>query len=407
MCYNVFFFCNFAIMKKYTLILTLTLFSFNLFAQKISTKDIMVFDTSVFINDLKVESFRNLIACYKDDTLFFIDYQKRDKKDSLNIFAYPHVKNKYYIKSIYTPNIEFSKSSSIEDISVNDKYLAILIFEKLLVYERKNNGDFIYLKSFEVDHSITNCRFLPNGKIILFKNYLGYKCSKEETTRLSLMDIENGKIIKTIFPYFALSGFSYFEPKRLIEVTDNSILYSQVGEYKIIEFDFDLNIIDTISNPNVKWKRMKDKEMNKILEKYPEAAERIYYLDKWDYLSSKIYKILYNKNYLYVFYGEKRDEDKRSYLNYDIWRKKSKGWELIKEKIKDYDDNKENRNSQNFILPFADPLLFSGSYFIRIIQDTPIRKKEYKSNEEYKKALTDYLLNNNYVYSIQTFRIKL
>lgn len=394
-------------MKKNTLILTFTLFSFNLFAQKITTKDIMLFDTSVFINDLKVESFRNPNAFYKDDTLFFIDCQKRDTRDSLDLFIYSNKEKKYFIKHIYTPNIEFSKSSSIDDISLNDKYLTILIFEKLFVYERKNNGDFIYLKSLEVDHSITNCRFLPNGKIILFKNYLGYRCNVEETTCLSLMDIENGKIIKTIFPYFALAGFSYFEPKRLIEVTDNSILYSQVGEYKIIEFDFDLNIIDTISNPNIKWKRMKDKEMNKILEKYPEAAERIYYLDKWDYLSSKTYKIFYNKNYLYVFYGEKRDKDKRGYLNYDIWKKSSKGWELIKEKIKDYDEDRTNRNSQNFILPFADPLLFSGSYFIRIIRDTPIKKKEYKSNEEYKKALTDYLLNNNYVYSIQTFRLKL
>lgn len=332
-------------MKYSIILLTIIIFSSPIFSQTSSTKDYIKIENTIpikeFMFNMEKQSSNQssgLMSCYNNDTLFFFlaDYSS---SDSIRMFAYSHNTNTYSYKNFDVSELINNEGKSFYNIS------SFAVSKDYLVIASSSKGSFLYVFNRLGERYVYNSKipyegnlfsngiyFLPNGKLLGIKNYVYYREAQNQSSKLSILNLKTKIVEKTINTEFFLPLYTLMSPYNIVSVNDKSILFSQRGDYKIAEYDFELNHIGNIENKEIKWDRMPQNASDSIYNTSEFAVQMIPYMmrnmDKYNCINN----IYSSKDKLFVFYSKKGSLEKNYY---DIWAKDNGSWVLLKKDISD------------------------------------------------------------------------
>lgn len=214
--------------------------------------------------------------------------------------------------------------------------------------------------------------------------------------------LKQKKVEKTISLEFLLPLYAFRTDYNILSVNNNSILFSQRGDYKISEYDFDLNLIGTIENKEIKWDRMPQSASDSVFNNTKQAVERIPYfssnIDKY----SSVHNIYSSNDKLFVFYSKKGNYEK---IYYDIWKKENGKWTLLKKNISDNPKSIRKKHKQTItMINYGRDIYFVGDKFLRI--DIILPDLGTYPKLIYMKKVQNYILNNNIPYGVEVINFK-
>lgn len=368
-------------MRKVFLLVVTILFSISLFSQHLSTKDFIKIEKTINIEELKYNmekhndysAFSDLISYYYNDTLFFLRADL-STPETIRMYAFSIETNTYSYQDFDASALISGFDGiayNIEKFTINRDYLVIPCYNNgnfLFVYKRISKE---YVYDFRVQYDSSkfseDIKFLPNGKLLGLKNYVSYTRADgekpEESSSLSILNLETKEIEKTINLEFLLPLYTLRSPYNILSVNDSSILFAQRGDYKIEEYDFDLNKISTIENKEIKWDRMPQNASDSLYRYTKFAGEKFPYLNANIDKYSCIHNIYSSNDKLFVFYSKKGSFNK---LYYDIWTKESGNWILLKKDISDITKSIRHLNERSLTAMSANNIYFLGDKFIRL-----------------------------------------
>ena len=405
-------------MKNVIPILLICSFSICTFSQK-TTKDYIEIESITKIEGLmyNMEKFLNsthsdLLSSYYNDTLFFLRADLTTP-ETLRIYAFS-VKTQIYSYQDFDATKLINNFDgtpyNIDYFAINDNYLVIPgykgeINSKFLCVYKRIGKEFIY--DFEVtvgnNKFSEGIEFLPNGKLLGLKNYIYYGEKPEESSALTILNLETKEIEKTINLEFLLPLYTLMTPYNILSVNDNSILFSQRGDYKISEYDFDLNLIGTIENKEIKWDRMPQSASDSVFNNIKQAVNRIPYISSNIDRYSCVHNIYSSNDKLFVFYSKKGDSQK---FYYDIWKKQNGKWILLKKNISDNPKSIRKKKDQTLTMKNSidNIYLIDDNKILRIGTLLPDLGKY--PNRIYKSKLHEYIFNNEVPIVVEIINFK-
>lgn len=394
---------------SWCIVFTTILFSSNLFAQKIFNNQWLDYDTSIFFK----ENINTSTMCFDNDSTLI--YNDADKDTTLTFF---NIYNKKSFDVSIGKYVEW-----VSEIFANKNYLIITtddnIFDSvadIYIFERQTDS-LKLLNTVHLDsvYSIKEAYFLENGNMIMVDGYFGnWKEHNNNFLNLILLDIKNGKELKRITPNMELSLMTYFNPSKLVTLSNNSILFSQKGVYKIYEYDFNLNLIDSLSNKKLKWKTFPKSKNDEILVKYDDFRNKIIQrlsdmMNNKVLEYSRVIQMYYFNDKLFISYTNPYNKKTESDLSYDIWSKKNNQWVLEKSNIPDDVDKKLRKKKAYSRMRY----IFEKSLFVKdnklfVLQKGMPYSLNYLFNlteKEYEDKEKEYYLQNSEKMFIDVFDI--
>lgn len=404
-------------MKNIITLLLILAFSICVFAQN-STKKYIEIENTTIIDELKYNleksengTYSDLVSYYYNDTLFFVRTDFTSPK-TIRMYAFDVKTNIYSYQDIDARNLinNFDdKAYSIDNFAINQDYLVItghkgvINSQCLYVFRRRKGKEFVY--GFEVplnNRKFSNkIKFLPNGKLLGLKNYVFYGEKPEESSSLSILNLETKEVEKTINLEFLLPLYTIRSPYNILAVNNNSIFFSQRGDYKISEYDFDLNLIGNIENKEIKWERMPQSISDSIHNNSIFVRERIpFLLDNIDKYSC-IHNIYSKGNKLFVFYNKKGSFKK---IYYDIWTKEGGNWVIQKKGISDNPKSIRYANKQTLTgrSPDDNIYLIDETKFLRL--GLPFPDLGFYPKIILMQKAQKYFMNNDIPYAVEIIK---
>jgi hypothetical protein len=292
-------------------------------AQKIFSEQMFEYDTSIYLN---IPGDKYIEWCFDNDSCFVY------WTDTM-----------LYTLNIYNNNIT---QTSIKDyikwaacLAANKDYIVIMTndniwdtIEDAYIFKRQN-GKCYYQKTIHIDNVYTadEVYLSRDNKLLLSDSYLtGSNTNYDNPFTLLLLDIVTGKEIKRIPLPFELPMLSYFGPTKVVGITDNSIFFSQKRINKIYEYDYNLDLKDSLVNNNIKWKSYPKDKHDTILKSYSEVADRAGTMVEDVYKHSMVFTLYPFDNKVLVSYNDRYYKGKRDYFeaSFDVWERKDDGWQL-------------------------------------------------------------------------------
>lgn len=393
--------------------------SFNLFSQTY-TRDFLSIDTTVVFSDIKefapdgqriqlsISSFGNCfdilpiknsllkksdlkINRYNSKTGEFLEYTVKIPQQICSS------KERYYLNGVFSFNDSILLYANSYNYEKNKRTIKLLLYS---VHENETKNIFSFTD--EID-DINDIIYLPNNKLLICSGYLGQKDAKAKFIKLSILNKETGNLEKSINLGIDLAGLSYIQKNKQIAVTDSSILFTELGIYKIYEFDFNLNLINIIEK-NSNWSKFPNKTMKKILKHSKEPIDRIYKLSEYWDKYNRIFRIYSEKDTLYVFYNKPL----QNYGTLDIWHKKDNSWVLYKENIEDFIDYKNTKTARNSINYTSKYILFKENKVYTFDFGIPLSTKNINTlkEEEIDKFKEKYFIENDNVLLLDIFSFR-
>lgn len=393
--------------------------SFNLFSQTY-TRDFLSIDTTVVFSDIKefapdgqriqlsISSFGNCfdilpiknsllkksdlkINRYNSKTGEFLEYTVKIPQQICSS------KERYYLNGVFSFNDSILLYANSYNYEKNKRTIKLLLYS---VHENETKNIFSFTD--EID-DINDIIYLPNNKLLICSGYFGQKDAKAKFIKLSILNKETGNLEKSINLGIDLAGLSYIQKNKQITVTDSSILFTELGVYKIYEFDFNLNLINTIEKKS-KWSKFPNETMKSILKHSKEPIDRIYKLSEYWDKYNRIFRIYSEKDTLYVFYNKPL----QNYGTLDIWHKKDNSWILYKENIEDFIDHKNTKTARNSINYTSKYILFKENKVYTFDFGIPLSTKKINTlkEEEIDKFKEKYFIENDNVLLLDIFSFR-
>ena len=393
--------------------------SFNLFSQTY-TRDFLSIDTTVVFSDIKefapdgqriqlsISSFGNCFdilpiknSLLKKSDLKINRYNSKTGEFSEYTVKIPQQifssKERYYLNGVFSFNDSILLYANSYNYEKNKRTIKLLLYS---VHENETKNIFSFTD--EID-DINDIIYLPNNKLLICSGYLGQKDAKAKFIKLSILNKETGNLEKSINLGIDLAGLSYIQKNKQITVTDSSILFTELGVYKIYEFDFNLNLINTIEKKS-KWSKFPNETMKSILKHSKEPIDRIYKLSEYWDKYNRIFRIYSEKDTLYVFYNKPL----QNYGTLDIWHKKDNSWILYKENIEDFIDHKNTKTARNSINYTSKYILFKENKVYTFDFGIPLSTKKINTlkEEEIDKFKEKYFIENDNVLLLDIFSFR-
>ncbi|MEE3412966.1 MAG: hypothetical protein VZQ58_03690 [Bacteroidales bacterium] len=393
--------------------------SFNLFSQTY-TRDFLSIDTTVVFSDIKefapdgqriqlsISSFGNCfdilpiknsllkksdlkINRYNSKTGEFLEYTVKIPQQICSS------KERYYLNGVFSFNDSILLYANSYNYEKNKRTIKLLLYS---VHENETKNIFSFTD--EID-DINDIIYLPNNKLLICSGYLGQKDAKAKFIKLSILNKETGNLEKSINLGIDLAGLSYIQKNKQITITDSSILFTELGVYKIYEFDFNLNLINTIEKKS-KWSKFPNETMKSILKHSKEPIDRIYKLSEYWDKYNRIFRIYSEKDTLYVIYNKPL----QNYGTLDIWHKKDNSWILYKENIEDFIDHKNTKTARNSINYTSKYILFKENKVYTFDFGIPLSTKKINTlkEEEIDKFKEKYFIENDNVLLLDIFSFR-
>jgi hypothetical protein len=389
-------------MLKQISILLLVLLS-NLFSFSQKNYERFKVEKKTEITDFKYSLFRDFAGEYSDlfssfyDGKLYFFIQDYTNFDSLRVFCYDvNASECVYFDLNLQSALKDSKDKElyIESFASNGEYLVFWgCPDKKAIFFFKREGDsFVYDFKIADDKSLfqDQMEFLDNGELLGLR--AAPKFGEENFAKLSLLDLETKKIRKTIDIAQNITGYNYIYPYKLLDVSENSIFFSHRGEYKIEEYDFDLNKQSEIIGNESYWIQTPQNLSDSIMNLSPYAVDRsARFLDLKEKYST-VYSISVDGSKVFVFY---ENEGERNNTYFDVWERENSEWILKGKNIKDYSKSVRKLVKRTLSLDsdFKTKMYFTNSKIVRLRADLP--KNLFLPMFLYMPMLEKYVAKNN------------
>ena len=389
-------------MLKQISILLLVLLS-NLFSFSQKNYERFKIEKKTEITDFKYSLFRDFAGEYSDlfssfyDGKLYFFIQDYTNFDSLRVFCYDvNASECVYFDLNLQSALKDSKDKElyIESFASNGEYLVFWGYpDKKAIFFFKREGDsFVYDFKIADDKSLfqDQMEFLDNGELLGLR--AAPKFGEENFAKLSLLDLETKKIRKTIDIAQNITGYNYIYPYKLLDVSENSIFFSHRGEYKIEEYDFDLNKQSEIIGNESYWIQTPQNLSDSIMNLSPYAVDRsARFLDLKEKYST-VYSISVDGSKVFVFY---ENEGERNNTYFDVWERENSEWILKGKNIKDYSKSVRKLVKRTLSLDsdFKTKMYFTNSKIVRLRADLP--KNLFLPMFLYMPMLEKYVAKNN------------
>ena len=389
-------------MLKQISILLLVLLS-NLFSFSQKNYERFKIEKKTEITDFKYSLFRDFAGEYSDlfssfyDGKLYFFIQDYTNFDSLRVFCYDvNASECVYFDLNLQSALKDSKDKElyIESFASNGEYLVFWGYpDKKAIFFFKREGDsFVYDFKIADEKSLfqEQMEFLDNGKLLGLR--VAPKFGEKSFAKLSLLDLETKKIRKTIDIAQNIIGYNYIYPYKLLDVSENSIFFSHRGEYKIEEYDFDLNKQSEIIGNESYWIQTPQNLSDSIMNLSPYAVDRsARFLDLKEKYST-VYSISVDGSKVFVFY---ENEGERNNTYFDVWERENSEWILKGKNIKDYSKSVRKLVKRTLSLDsdFKTKMYFTNSKIVRLRADLP--KNLFLPMFLYMPMLEKYVAKNN------------
>lgn len=393
--------------KKILLLLLISLYALFSFSQssyerfKIEKKtEISDFKYSIF-KDFEAE-YSDLFSSFYDDKLYFF-LQDYTKFDSLRVFCYDVNASEYvYFDLNFQAILKDCKSKEfyIDAFASNGEYFVFQGYsnENAIFFFKREGDSFVYDFKIADEKSLfqEQMEFLDNGKLLGLR--VAPKFGEKSFAKLSLLDLETKKIRKTIDIAQNIIGYNYIYPYKLLDVSENSIFFSHRGEYKIEEYDFDLNKQSEIIGNESYWIQTPQNLSDSIMNLSPYAVDiSARFLDLKEKYST-VYSISVDGSKVFVIY---ENEGKYNNTYFDVWERENSEWILKCKNIKDYSKSARKlvKSSLSLDSDLKTKIYFTNSKIVRLRVDFP--KNPFLPMFLYMPMLEKYLAKNDIPFVVE------
>jgi hypothetical protein len=275
--------------------------------------------------------FTNFSKYKSSDTIVVYRINVRTKQMDTLCFFIPDIRN--FLRDNYSMGANY--------IAYNQRYLVLGFFKKVMLYQQDTNGKFAFQKEISfMDHttdtSFRNAWFLDSNTLLLSN----VQNSETPPTVLCQYNVEQGRRIKEIHPYFNTLLLANFYPQHLIDAQDNCIVFANRNEYSFLLYDRAFNRVDSLAANMKGWKSMSAKTINRINRKYDktDAMDIINEVSKYEYAIDQLQWVyIVNPTKLMCVYtpvGDKQNQMPAMPI-INIWEKKDGNWSITKQAIQD------------------------------------------------------------------------
>lgn len=361
------------------------------------------------ITDFKYNIFKDfsgeysdLFSSFYDGKLYFF-IQDYTNFDSLRVFCFDvNASECVYFDLNLQSALKDSKDKElyIESFASNGEYLVFWGYpDKKAIFFFKREGDsFVYDFKIADEKSLfqEQMEFLDNGKLLGLR--AAPKFGEKSFAKLSLLDLETKEIRKTIDIAQNISGYNYIIPYKLLDVSENSIFFSHRGEYKIEEYDFDLNKQSEIIGNESYWIQTPQNLSDSIMNLSPYAVDiSARFLDLKEKYST-VYSISVDGSKVFVFY---ENEGKYNNTYFDVWERENSEWILKCKNIKDYSKSARKlvKSSLSLDSDLKTKIYFTNSKIVRLRVDFP--KNPFLPMFLYMPMLEKYLAKNDIPFVVE------
>lgn len=393
--------------KKILLLLLISLYALFSFSQK--NYERFKIEKKTKITDFKYSIFKDfsgdysqLFSSFYDGKLYFF-IQDYTNFDSLRVFCYDvNASECVYFDLNLQSALKDSKDKElyIESFASNGEYLVFWGYpDKKAIFFFKREGDsFVY--DFKVSDKESlfqeQMEFLDNGDLLGLRAVP--KFGEKSFAKLSLLDLETKEIRKTIDIAQNIIGYNYIIPYKLLDVSENSIFFSHRGEYKIEEYDFDLNKQSEMIGNESYWIQTPQNLSDSIMNLSPYAVDiSARFLDFKEKYST-VYSISVDGSKVFVFY---ENEGKYNNTYFDVWERENSEWILKCKNIKDYSKSARKlvKSTLSLDSDLKTKIYFTNSKIVRLRADLP--QIPFLPNFLYKPMVGMYFAKNDIPFVVE------
>lgn len=202
-------------------------------------KDVILLPNS-FIDEDKIK-----IKAINDNSVFAIYDNLIDSNNSYYYEIYNIINQS--VDRVVIPDFAKQNTMIIKDFAISDKILSILFTNSsCIIYKKDSTGGFV------IDTVITDVKYdyvkIMNNSVIL------YSYNIYNGTKVIKFDINNNYLRKEhIFDNPIGIEFTLFQPKQLIDISNNFIAISELNTMKINLYDWNFNKVDSINFEVKDW----------------------------------------------------------------------------------------------------------------------------------------------------------
>lgn len=260
-----------------------------------------------------------------------------------------------------------------EDISYNG-FMSFTMSNDSLFYNDwqhfhcflKINDKYSYQFSTALHTAIDNMKVI-NDKVYLFDVvYSSDNILSGNITNVEVIDMTKKKQYRSAYPDPSGSGFSFFIPNKVMDITEKSVIIADYDKYRIKFYDKNANLTDSIFHLPDEWIITTD-SIPVYPDNYFKPPVFIKQIQPFTSKTSLIQKIdLFNDSLLFVSWTIPKGKEFSYEYRYDLWQKEEGKWLLKYENLNDFQNTIEEY-LDNSSIPIKNNYRVVNSYLIAIL----------------------------------------
>ncbi len=287
----------------------------------------------------------------------------------------------------------------VYNIVKTEKYYVIVADGVIIVYNKYYKIE----KSFMLDFGACDY-YLFDSKIVLLNDSFGISGNSEPPT---FVEIDLSKMAvskKRNLPMPKGSAFSSMKPREIFSFYNGKIIVSDITEYKIRIYNYNLELINNINYKPVNWKS--NSKLISEIENCKDFNTFRAEIEKYKNISLIERVVFLNDTTLMVTWLRSSYPD----LVCDIWIKKNNNWTILESEIS-YQPNREELEELTIKDEFITYLYGKSRIFGNTLiywSENPLYLKDYygKRYKELFEKSNEYYLSGAYRLSIYSLKYK-
>ena len=295
-----------------------------------------------------------------------------------------------------------NRATRFKSIALWDSTIVLGTYNRLFIFHCKENNIWSHAETQKISFDYQKMKMV-DYRTILFMD--AYHSRRKHKTTLLLYDIEQGKTLKTIHPYLNSTLNTYYSNNSYADYCDGRIIWTHNNEYSLVEFNHNLQPVDSIHYEQPDWKPLPDSivcNANKI--PWTDAVDIIHTIQNKNVSSDIIMWVLFlSKDTLMVV----RKKPTLKYKLIDLWSHTEGKWQPL---LCGISDAGYWRDFQSVVKDHLQIGFSAGDYVSvcgnKLFVLTSLGWTESfgsLSGTEYAKQRENYLLDNDYFVQLRVY----
>lgn len=348
------------------------------------------------------------ISCFDSGTLYSVAARASIGSDAIKVFAFDTSTKKSQIHKITrTKDLKKLFNEQIESIAHLKNKLVIIAFDCIYIFKEDGNHGYRLTKTIKNEGSFLNLYQLNDQTLLCYVNYQYHPLDEDHMHTWAKLDVESDSL--SMEYYFGNENVRFSSiPNQWISAYKGLIAYSHTTDYKVVFYDVDFNITDSITSDALQSNTEKLRYIPDGTDYSLEEMKKISAAD--DTLLTRIEKIfLLDSTSLLII----QKQPHTHYMKYDLWKKTKGKWNLTKTQSLPghYENGASYDRSNNYVIGFYgnySGLSYAGNGEFYVVYfpftENPI-SKTFDYQKDYYDKVNDLTVKKQLFYGIRKLKI--